>query len=310
MATIEELDKDIAGLRNRISRLRSHRSNLTSILLSSPLLTTRLQQRPVTNERCRRSAAKAVKQQSNRNVENIYRACAGVTAYKVKDPDPNAVDDGNILGVRIEVPVDGQFIETYHVLFNRPDPIHPTMLKIHKHTIPPCIPLQALANKFLPVTDRDADTTTEQNLIRFGRWLRKELVSWHLRIATVQKLRCEAGLSGKASEDEVGPERPSIGQILNAFGGDSEEESDEEGHTASKDGPVQIEHIEADHAVREIRITWSNGQTGVMKVAKDGEVEKSVIRSRNGSRVLQIELKAVGRIEGLVQRLTEAGAVS
>ncbi|KAF2240403.1 hypothetical protein BU26DRAFT_526052 [Trematosphaeria pertusa] len=304
MATTEALDSEISDLYARISTLQAHRANLASILLSQPHLQPRLEQRPVLHERNRRNAAKIVEKQAKRNIENVYRACAGVTAYKVKDPDPYAVDNGNILGVRIEVSIGGKFVETYHVLFNRPNAQHKNMLKIHKHTIPPCIPLQPLANKWLPITRKDAETTTEQNLLKFGRSLRKELVSWHLRLEAVEKLRVEAGLENKSAEREEERAESTIGKVLNTFVSDDEDEEDEERTRRRRDGPVRITDIEADTAVREITVTWSDGRAAVVKVAKDGQIEKAAVRFEDGARDSALVRKAVGRIEGLIQRLT------
>jgi central kinetochore subunit Mal2/MCM21 len=304
MSTIEALDTEIADIHTRIATLRAHRANLSSILLSQPHLSTRLEQRPVRQERKRRSVIQHIKSQSNRNLENVYRACAGVTAFKVKDPDPYAVDDGNVLGVRIEVSVGGQFVDTYHVLFNRPIARQKNVLKIHKHTIPPCIPLQPLANKWLPLARKDMDTSTEQNLVKFGRTLRKELVSWHLRQDALEKLRTEAGVVHVASEHDGEVAETSVGKVLNAFVSDDEESEDEEELRRIRDGPVRITDIEADAAVREITITWSNGRTGMAKVTKDGEIDKAVFRGENGVRDNAMGRKAIGRIEGLVQRLT------
>lgn len=305
MATAEALDAEISDIRERIATLHAHRANVASILLSQPHLASRLDQRPVLHERNRRNAAKTVEKQSKRNLEHVYRACAGVTAYKVKDPDPYAVDNGNVLGVRIEISIGGRFIETYHVLFNRPNAQHKNMLKIHKHTIPPCIPLQPLANKWLPMTRKDAETTTEQSLVKFGRSLRKELVSWHLRLEAVEKLRAEAGLGEKEIQEDEEKEkaRPAIGKVLNAFVSDDEELEEEDELHRRQGEPVKITDIEVDAAAREITITWSNSRTGTMRVTKDGQVEKAVVKSEDGTRDSALSRKAVGRIEGLVQRL-------
>jgi central kinetochore subunit Mal2/MCM21 len=312
MASVEALDAEIASVREQITQLRARRANLSSILLATPQLSTRLQQRPVQHERLRRNASKVVKKQSDRNVENVYRACAGVTAYKVKDPDPNAVDGGNILGVRIEVFVDGKFIDTYNVLFNRPSQRHKTMLKIHRHTIPPCIPVKQLANKFLPQSQREASKTTEQNLIKFGKVLRKELVSWHMRTAAVEKLLAEAGLADKTTKERLEGNEPAYGKVLNAFVSDDEDEESEDDdfidngdrRRRHRDGPVKITEFEADMAVRRIDVLWSNGQAAVVEVAKDGEIVKGVVRNGDGKRMSRLERKTIGRMEGLVQRLT------
>ena len=307
MSTTDALDSEISDLRAQIENLKSRRANLFSILLSQPHLLPRLKQRPVLHEGNRRDAAKFAEKQSKRNLENVYRACAGVTAFRVKDPDPYAVDDGNILGVRIEVSVGGKFVETYSVLFNRPDTQRKNVLKIHKHSIPPCIPLQALANKWLPVTRKDAEMATvpEQNLVKFGRSLRKELVSWHMRSAAIEKLRVEAGLEDKTAKQEKEIQQLAIGKVLNAFVSDDEEsDEDDDEFQRRRRGPVKITELEADTAGRELTITWTNGRVGVFKVAKDGQVDKAVVRNEDGSSDPALGRKAIGRLEGLVQRLS------
>lgn len=304
MATAELLDGDISDLQDRIQTLQAHRANLASILLSQPHLAARLEQRPIPNERNRRYAVKCVHKQTNRNLENINRACAGVTAYKVKDPDPYAVDDGNVLGVRIDVSVGPRFVETYHVLFNRPNPAHETMLKIHKHTIPPCIPLQPLASKWLPMTKKTAEEPTEQDLTRFGRHLRKEIAGWHLRLDALERLRKEAKLESQPALSEPSNVEGSTGTVLNAFISD-DDESDEEGQTDEYEGPLEITNIEADAAVREVTVTWTNGRIGVFKVTKDGEVDKAVVREKDGTRNASLSRKALGRIEELVKMLSQ-----
>jgi central kinetochore subunit Mal2/MCM21 len=307
MASTEVLDSEISAIRDQIASLRSQRANLTSILLSSPHLATRLEHRPVQQERLRRNAAKIVKQQTARNLENVYRACAGVTAYKVKDPDPNAVDSGNILGLRIEVSVEGKFVDTYHVLLNRPSSRNKALLRVHRHTIPPCIPVTQLAAKYLPLPRRDASKTVEQDVIRFGRILRKELVAWHLRTTAVQNLRTGAGLSDKVQGERLGDQEAAYGKVLNAFVSDDEEGEDEDAdfeETRRHNRPVEITDIEADMAVRQITIAWSSGQTAVLEVAKNGEVARAVIRSQGGLRLPDLERRVAGRMEGLIERLT------
>ncbi|CAI6336804.1 unnamed protein product [Periconia digitata] len=308
MAEMEILDADITRIRAKIAALHAHRANLSTILLSQPHLPSRLQPRPVLHEGNHRDAAARAEVQLKRNTENVYRACAGITSFKVKDPDPYAVDNGNVLGVRIEVSIGGRFIETYSVLFNRQDTQSKHVLKIHKHTIPPCIPLQQLANKWLPMSTKDAGVAPEQNLVRFGKSLRKELVSWHLRLAAIRTLRAEAGVDEKPKPATEEAQKPVIGIVLNAFV--SDDESEEEDEDAGEDtvqsrhgGSIRIASIEADAAAREVLITWTNQRIGVIKVAKDGTVEKAVVRGADGTAQSAMSRAALGRIEGLVQRL-------
>ncbi|KAF2274470.1 uncharacterized protein EI97DRAFT_357363, partial [Westerdykella ornata] len=232
---------------------------------------------------------------------------AGVTAYRVKDPDPNAVDNGNLLGVRIDVSVEAKFVDTYHVLFNRPNTRFRTMLKIHRHTIPPCIPLRQLANRYLPQLRKDSSPEVEQDLIRFGKLLRKELVSWHLRSAAVESLRREAGVLDPKVRKGAETQGPSYGKVLNAFMSDEENEGDDSGVeeriTGRQDGPAKIIEVESDLAVRQISLVWSNGQTAVAQIAKDGEIVRGAVRTRDGERLPQLERLLSGRMDGLVKRL-------
>lgn len=295
MATIDDLDADITSLQARLATLRAHRSNLASVLLSQPHLSTRLQ--TSTSKSSSDAALLAIKQQSTRNLTNIHRACAGVTAYKVRDPDPNALNNGNILGVSIDIALSGKFIETYHVLLNwRESDNESKALKIHKHTIPPCIPLQALANKHLPITGKNGAEQIQQDLVRFGRTLRKELVAWHMRIRAIADLRKEAGLTAPKSK-LTAPHK-----VLNAFTSDDEDD-DASSETEESDGPARIVDIDADTAARQVTVTWTDRRTAVLGVSKDGRVEKAVCRLKDGMRDVGLGRKALGPIGGLVRRL-------
>lgn len=294
MESVEQLDSDISDLHARLATLKAHRANLSSVLLSQPHLAERLG-----NDA---TAKRLIDQQSKRNLENTYRACAGVTAYKVKDPDPYAVNNGDILGISIEVPVNGGFDDTYHVLFTVRDHDSSKRLRIHKHTIPSCIPLQQLANKWLPQATRDGDSAKDpgQDLVKFGRALRRELVSWHMRLETVQDLKNQAKLPDLHTEDGAEEDVISGGRVLNAFvSDDSSDAEEDDGH-----GSVRILDIEADAAVRQVTTTWSDGRTAVLVVTKDGRVEKAICRARGGSRDVVSSTRAVGPLTGLLRRLT------
>lgn len=293
MDAAEQLDSDIGDLHARIATLKAHRANLSSVLLSQPHLAARLGSDA--------TARRIVEQQSKRNLENTYRACAGVTAYKVKDPDPYAANNGDILGISIEVPGGSSFVDTYHVLFALRDRGHPKRLRIHKHTIPPCIPIQQLANKWLPQGTKDADSakTPEQDLVKFGRTLRRELVSWHMRVETVHDLRKEAKLPVAQAEDDTVEGIISGGKVLNAFVSDDSSDAEEDGDI----DPTRIMDIEADASVRQVTITWSDGRTAVLVVTKDGRVERAICRAKGGGRDVVLCTKAVGPLSGLLRRL-------
>jgi central kinetochore subunit Mal2/MCM21 len=301
MATIDDLDSEINDLHARLSTLRAHRANLASVLLSQPHLSTRLQT-PNQSSKSAAAAKRAIEQQSKRNLENIYRACAGVTAYKVKDPDPNAVNSGNILGVRIDIVLGGNFVETYHVLLNWTERDESRLLRIHKHTIPPCIPLQQLVNKWLPTRGKDVDADPEQDLVRFGRLLRKELVGWHMRVNAAEDLKKQAGLFSEKTRQDKDDGVENQGKILNAFVSDDEASSGAE-EDMVEDGPVRIVDLECDAAVRQVTITWSDRRVAVISITKDGRVDKAVCRARDGIRDAALSRQAIGPMGGLIRRL-------
>ena len=307
----EELDRDLASLRSRVAELEAQRTNLTTILFSSPHIATRLQQRPATRPGLANKALKVVQKQAARNQENIYRTCAGITAYKVRDPDPNALDGGNVLGVQIEVASKGTFLPPYHVLFVRPDSREQmkTVLKIHRHTIPTAIPLAQLAAKYLPQPQKGLSEPPVQDLDKFLRCLRKELMSYTLRKAVVGTLRAEAGLSALESEKE---NVATHFKALNAIPDSEDEESDDSSNEMTDQpsrkyrpgGPHQIVDISSSAPFREITIDWSDGQVAKLTLDKDGQIEKGVVRTGGGSRVADIERAVVGRVEGLIERLS------
>lgn len=290
MESAEQLDSEISELHGRIALLKAHRANLSSVLLAQPHLAARLGHDATTT--------RLIEAQTKRTLENIYRACAGVTAFRVKDPDPNAVHNGDILGIRIEAPVHGGFIDTYHVLFTIREQEDSKRLRIHKHTIPPCIPLQQLANKWLPQGAKDGVKDVEQDLVKFGRTLRRELVGWHMRLQTVQNLRKEAKLPETHAEDDEAGLVPG-GKVLNAFVSDDSSDAEED----DGNGPTHILDLEADAAVRQVTVTWSDGRTAVLVVTKDGRVEKAICRARGGGRDVVSSTKAIGPLSGLMRRL-------
>ncbi|KAH9868213.1 hypothetical protein J1614_007285 [Plenodomus biglobosus] len=309
METTESLDADISALRTRLATLHAHRANLSSILLSQPHLSSHLQlpsQPSKTKTPTPTPSATArdiISQQATRNTTNIYRACAGVTAYKVQDPDPHAINGGTILGISIDVSLGGKFIETYHVLLNYREREGKKLLRVHKHTIPTCIPLQQLANKFLPVggggKDGQVVEETEQDLVKFGRALRRELVGWHLRMGALEAMRKEVDIEqGKRQKDENVEE---MGRVLNAFMSDDDASSDIEEEVSR---PLKIVDIEADAAVRQITVRWSDRRTAFMSITKDGRVEKAVCRLKDGTRDVALGRKAVGPMTALLRRLT------
>ncbi|MCJ1473489.1 hypothetical protein MMC13_002140 [Lambiella insularis] len=194
-------DTEILLVRQQIQALIRRRATLTAAFLSSPssqVLLTRAKADPASSKHAE-ALEKRINEQQRQDVQNTYRMCAGATMFEARDPDPTAVDEGRISGIRIEVfdQRSKTFRTPYYVLLHRP---HATSrsLRIHRHTIPPCIPLQSLAMRFLPLAPLAGGKAPKaQNLGRFVRDLRRELVSYHRRQDTLANLGDSASTNVK-----------------------------------------------------------------------------------------------------------------
>jgi len=210
----------------------------------------------------------------------LYRACAAITTFKVQDPDPNAVDGGNVLGLRFEVMSKSKFIRPYYVMLNRPYANNKRALRVHRHTIPPFIPLSGLAARYLPPpTSNNADgdgAAKKQNLSLFARALRRELVRYHNRAAVISDLRKAAGLGSKKAPDQ-----------------------DQDSGNAIVDISL------ADAEAKQVTIEWRDGRAGRLVMNDDGEVVKMVVQGANGQdrETVREFLGGAVRVEEVTRRL-------
>lgn len=192
----------------------------------------------------------------------------------MRDPDPNAVDGGTVLGLRIEVMSKSQFCRPYFVMLNRPYP-GSDFLKVHKHTVPPYIPLTGLAARHLPAppaADTIGAAAVKQDLGHFARCLRKEIVRHHNRIGAIADVRRDVGLTGNhASERWL------------------------------------VDVSSADPEAKQVRLEWANGRLGRLVMDADGAVKQVVVfgaegRDRETMRVIK---EGCHRIEDLAGKLTQ-----
>ncbi|KAK0633319.1 Cenp-O kinetochore centromere component-domain-containing protein [Immersiella caudata] len=274
------LDDEILNLQSQINTLKSQLQIQTSNLLGSPsteqLITSSTTPAAQKQNLLSRSAS-----QHAHNQQCLYRACAGLTAFRARDPDPNAVDNGAILGLRVEIASRAKFLRPYYVLFNRPFP-GSNALRVHRHTIPPSIALVGLANRYLPFPKGEGGG--KQDLARFARALRREVVRYHHRLGVVADLRKAAGLGKKRGN-----------------GGEEEEEGVErEGKLASITA--------ADAEAKQITIEWADGRAGRLVMGDDGEVVKVVAVGDNGRDrdVVRELLGGATRVEDVAKRLVSA----
>ncbi|KAK3996119.1 Cenp-O kinetochore centromere component-domain-containing protein [Cladorrhinum sp. PSN332] len=241
------LDDEISDLQAKISSLKSRLSLQTSTLLAAPSTRQLLTTNP--------SPSPALLEQSNvqqsHNLESLYRACASTTTFRARDPDPHAVDNGSILGLRIDIVSRTKFLRPYYVLLNRPFLPNSKHLRIHRHTVPPCIPLGGLAARHLPPPGGRT-----QDLARFAKVLRREVTRYHHRLGIVADLRKAAGVGQRKGE------------------GEEEEE----------DGDEMVDVSAVDAEAKQVTFEWADGRTGRLVMGDDGEVAKLVVVGGEGGR--------------------------
>ncbi len=185
-----------------------------------------------------------------------YRISTPITAFKIHDPDPHAVDGGNVLGIRFEVMSQGQFLRPYYVMLNRPFAESPSHLRVHRHTVPPAIPLSGLAARHLPpprtaASDPQDQQQQKQDLDRFVRALRREIMRFHNRLGVTADLRKTVGLQRRVQRESL-----TQNDVIEAG----------------------IADVEAKH----VKITWADGRSGRVVMDNDGKVKKFVVFGPQG----------------------------
>ncbi len=213
--------------------------------------------------------------QAAHNQECLYRITAGVTTFKVRDPDPYAVDQGAVVGVRIEAFQGGRYVRPYYVFLNRPFD-DSGILRVHRHTVPPCIPLAALAERWLPAPNRVGDLLKKkQSLTRFIRALKLQITAYHNRVAVIASMRNAFGLESKRGNKGKGRES----------------------------GLADVSAADAE--ARQIRLEWLDGRIGRAVMDDKGQMAKCVVIGEQG-RDRDTERRILGgdsRVEGLAERL-------
>lgn len=234
-------------------------------LHANALLNTESTRHAITAHASQSSLRDRLEKQRAYNQQCLYRICAGITTFRVQDPDPNAVDGGRVLGIKIEVMTRAKFLRPYYVLLNRPfsgSESGQRFLRVHRHTVPPCIAFNGLAARHLPApkptTDsgnddgQDIGLQRKQDLSRFVRSVRREIVRYHNRIAIIADLRRALGLDGKR-DDAEDPDQSSIFSIS-----------------------------AADTEAKHVRIDWRDGRSGRLVIGDDGDVLKLVVFGERG----------------------------
>lgn len=163
------------------------------------------------------------------------------------------------MGLRFEVMTCGRFLQPYYVMLNRPYP-KSTYLRVHRHTIPPAVPLNGLAARHLPspAESVSSDSPPKQDLDKFVRALRREIVRYHNRLGVAADLRRKLAPANGTKE----PTSPN-----NNNGSDAQ-------------GVVDVGIV--DIQGKQVKITWGDGRNGRLVMDDDGKVEKFMVFSDAG----------------------------
>ena len=207
--------------------------------------------------------------------------CTGATLFESRDPDPNAVDNGRIIGVRIEAfdRRERKFAKPNYILLNRPYSQDKERLRVHRHTLPPCIPLKRLADQFLTSPNSAATIDPgegiplkqpkqhKQDLSRLVREIRRSLISYQRRKEAIQIV-----------QEKVQ-------------------------HDSGENAIREINAVDAE--LQELRIDWTDGSVARIRVSQKGDIEKILVVGADGKQShgprKQLARGNGGRMENLLE---------
>lgn len=325
-AKVSPLDKEISFLKKQAATLRKTLKIECSTILSNPSIRDALLASLSPSKQTPRSAAlrprrpkrtlssssgtsidrdeqrllARSRQQEAYDQQCLYRIAASVTAFKVRDPDPHAVDGGHVLGLRFEAMTRGQFLQPYYVMLNRPYAGHGQLLRVHRHTVPPAIPLSGLAARYLPGPKKQQLQQEEeaqeqqakggddsspsplshhlnQDLERFVKSLRREIMRYHNRLGVSADLRRSLGAHSNSNK------------------------------TATQNNVI-IDVSIADTEAKQIRLTWADERNGRLVMDDDGKVVKFVVFGATDGRDWETTRQlgdSQGRVEEVAKMLGE-----
>ena len=179
-----------------------------------------------------------------------------------------------MLGIRFDVSSTGHFARPYYVMLNKPF-ADEELLRVHRHTVPPCIPLSALATRYLPVPKSDSGDggkgQAKQDLGRFVRALRRQIVAYRNRTSAIKSLRRDFKL-------------------------DEDREKGRKGKGKERE-KVIVDISAADAEAKQVRIEWVDGRVGRCVVSDTGNVENCVVIGEQG-RDWEVERQILGTEKG------------
>jgi central kinetochore subunit Mal2/MCM21 len=260
--------------------------------------------------------AERAAQQESHSQTNLYRAVSSITTFRAKDPDPKAVDDGTMLGVRIEVMRRGQFLRSYYVLLNRPYRNEASAesltveqskwLRIHRHTVPPAVPIKSLEARYLPPLrstqgGSDESDLRRQDLSKFARMLRRYVARYHNRLAGIADLRRATGLSERRPDAQK-PDAQKSDENAQLFVDSLGKEH------VGWSGLTDIST--ADVEARQIQLEWADGRRGRITLEHGGKITNHRVYKAEGGRDMQREKQLVGDANTLYDLVTRVSAMT
>ena len=171
----------------------------------------------------------------------------------------------------------GQFLKPYYVMLNRPYP-NSKHLRVHRHTVPPAVPLAGLAARHLPEPKPDDEDSRPQDLERFARALRRDIMRYHNRLGVSADLRRALGLQEQDSQPLSDNAIVSVGL--------------------------------ADIEAKQIELTWADERSGRLVMDDDGKVLKLAVfgsQGRDWETTSQLFEKD-DRIEDVVEKIQQHAA--
>ncbi|OCT53840.1 hypothetical protein CLCR_10386 [Cladophialophora carrionii] len=326
------LDDEIAQVRAEIQALTQQRKLLTSSLLSSTQVQSRLSNASpstTTYPQQNDDTPLNIDHVQEHNQTNIHRLALGVTAFPFIDPSPELQAKNPLLGIRIDVCTrHGKFDSPYYIFCVRSTD-RGQDLRIHRHTIPALVPLEQYEREYLPLSslnreedegyvgsdgvENGAGGARKQDLHILVSRVRYDLVSWRLRKDAAEWLREELGLSrqsrnegrsnGRDSADSTGGERAKRRDRARSnsdHGDDDDSDPDTEMTDSDSDSDELTGKFNVDSLTtlevdaRQLRIIWSDDRVGRLKVSDDGKIEKAVVIGEDGTRVRDVERILMG----------------
>lgn len=215
---------------------------------------------------------------------DAHRLAYGVTAFRFNDPSPECLILNPLLGIRLDIRNRHGSAEDPYYLFCRRVYFSNDEIRIHRHTLPAFVPVAGYEQTFLPLTDDEGyggsehshESVQTQNLEGLVECVRRDLVSYTLRRDAMDQLREELELAVTSSRHKS----------LDADLPEDRIDDDDDDDDSAPSGKYGVDEISAENAdYLTLRIVWSDGRLGLIKVSVDGKILRAVVLGSDDKRV-------------------------